>query len=133
MDTVERALLGLGEDAARIHVERFVSPPDPDASEPLPVPNGAAVEQLLVELDGRLTEVPGQPGHTLLQSCRAAGLDVPFSCEEGVCGACMCQVEEGEGLLARNDILSPAELAEGWTLACQGRSGSARLKLKFPG
>lgn len=30
MDTVERALRGAGEDAARIHVERFASPPDPD-------------------------------------------------------------------------------------------------------
>ncbi|MCP1618093.1 3-ketosteroid 9alpha-monooxygenase subunit B [Pseudomonas sp. SLBN-26] len=132
MDTVERALLGLGEDAARIHVERFVSPPDPDANEPVALPAAAAVECLLVELDGQLAEVPVQPGETLLQSCRAAGLDVPSSCEEGFCGACMCQVEEGEVLLARNDILSPAELAEGWTLACQGRPGSARLKLKFP-
>ncbi|HLA32991.1 MAG TPA: hypothetical protein VJ047_18375 [Pseudomonas sp.] len=30
MDTAEGALLALGEAPARIHVERFVSPPDPD-------------------------------------------------------------------------------------------------------
>ena len=133
MDTVERALLAAGEDMARIHVERFVSPPDPDAQEAAPAPAGAVAEQLLVELDGQLSEVPAQPGETLLQSMRNAGLDAPYSCEEGFCGACMCKVEEGEVVLSRNDILSPAELAEGWTLACQGRPGSARLKLKFPG
>jgi 3-ketosteroid 9alpha-monooxygenase subunit B len=133
MDTVERALLAAGEDMARIHVERFVSPPDPDQQEAVATPAGADVEQLLVELDGQLAEVPAQPGETLLQSCKSAGLDVPYSCEEGFCGACMCKVEEGEVILSRNDILSPAELAEGWTLACQGRPGSARLKLKFPG
>jgi 3-ketosteroid 9alpha-monooxygenase subunit B len=132
MDTVERALLAAGEDMARIHVERFVSPPDPDAQEAAPAPAGAVAEQLLVELDGQLSEVPAQPGETLLQSMRNAGLDAPYSCEEGFCGACMCKVEEGEVVLSRNDILSPAELAEGWTLACQGRPGSARLKLKFP-
>ncbi|MDH4580645.1 2Fe-2S iron-sulfur cluster binding domain-containing protein [Pseudomonas sp. BN415] len=133
MDTVERALLARGEARERIHVERFVSPPDPDAQAPMPVPASAAVEELLVDLDGQLSPVTVQPGETLLQSMRNAGLDAPYSCEEGFCGACMCKVEEGEVVLSRNDILSPAELAEGWTLACQGRPGSARLKLKFPG
>ncbi|MDA8486005.1 ferredoxin--NADP reductase [Pseudomonas resinovorans] len=133
MDTVEGALLGLGEARERIHVERFVSPPDPDAQEAVPAAAGVEAEQLLVELDGQLSEVPVQSGETLLQSMRNAGLDAPYSCEEGFCGACMCKVEEGEVVLSRNDILSPAELAEGWTLACQGRPGSARLKLKFPG
>ncbi|UCO96993.1 ferredoxin--NADP reductase [Metapseudomonas lalkuanensis] len=133
MDTVEGALLGLGEARERIHVERFVSPPDPDAQETVQAAAGVEAEQLLVELDGQLSEVPVQSGETLLQSMRKAGLDAPYSCEEGFCGACMCKVEEGEVVLSRNDILSPAELAEGWTLACQGRPGSARLKLKFPG
>ncbi|WP_044871420.1 ferredoxin--NADP reductase [Pseudomonas sp. LFM046] len=134
MDTVERALLAAGESMDRIHVERFVSPPDPDAVvEDAPAPTGTVLEQLLVELDGQLSEVSTQPGETLLQSMRNAGLDAPYSCEEGFCGACMCKVEEGEVVLSRNDILSPAELAEGWTLACQGRPGSARLKLRFPG
>jgi 3-ketosteroid 9alpha-monooxygenase subunit B len=133
MDTVERALLAAGESLDRIHVERFVSPPDPDAVvEDASAPASTVLEQLLVELDGQLSEVSSQPGETLLQSMRNAGLDAPYSCEEGFCGACMCKVEEGEVVLSRNDILSPAELAEGWTLACQGRPGSARLKLRFP-
>ncbi|MNE78835.1 3-ketosteroid-9-alpha-hydroxylase reductase subunit [compost metagenome] len=98
-----------------------------------PVEAGAVeVEAVQVELDGAVTQVPWQPGETLLQSMRNAGLDAPYSCEEGFCGACMCKVEEGDVSLSRNDILSPAEIAEGWTLACQGRPASARLKLKFP-
>ncbi|MCY1340625.1 3-ketosteroid-9-alpha-monooxygenase, ferredoxin reductase component [compost metagenome] len=134
MDTVERALLAAGEERARIHVERFVSPPDPDEVVAVPAAAGAVeVEAVLIELDGAVAQVPWRPGETLLQSMRNAGLDAPYSCEEGFCGACMCKVEEGEVALSRNDILSPAELAEGWTLACQGRPASARLKLKFPG
>ncbi len=133
MDTVERALLAAGESMDRIHVERFVSPPDPDevVAEPVEA-GGVEVESVQVELDGVLAEVAWTPGETLLQSMRNAGLDAPYSCEEGFCGACMCKVEEGEVRLSRNDILSPAEIAEGWTLACQGRPASARLKLKFP-
>ncbi|MFJ7110574.1 2Fe-2S iron-sulfur cluster-binding protein [Pseudomonas sp. NPDC098740] len=137
MDTVERTLLGLGEAAERIHVERFVSPPDPDellAEETLArlAALGSLCEALIVELDGQQHEIACRPGDTLLQSCKAAGLDVPSSCEEGFCGACMCIVQEGEIQLARNDVLSPKELAEGWTLACQSRPTGARVRLKFP-
>ncbi|WP_137885787.1 ferredoxin--NADP reductase [Pseudomonas sp. 2FE] len=137
MDTVERALLALGEAPARIHVERFVSPPDPDEllaqeAEARAATAGSACEVLAVELDGRLHEIACRPGDTLLQSCKAAGLDVPSSCEEGFCGACMCKVQEGDTLLARNDVLSAQELAEGWTLACQSRPTSARVRLQFP-
>lgn len=133
MDTVEGALLALGEDPARIHVERFVSPADPDQQPAeAPVDLGSVTEQLLVQLDGQQHQVPCRGGQTLLQSCREAGLDVPFSCEEGFCGACMCKVEEGQTQLSRNDILSPAELQQGWTLACQSRPSSARVRLSFP-
>jgi 3-ketosteroid 9alpha-monooxygenase subunit B len=44
----------------------------------------------------------------------------------------MCRVEEGDTQLACNDVLSAAELAAGWTLACQSRPSSARLRLRFP-
>jgi 3-ketosteroid 9alpha-monooxygenase subunit B len=137
MDTVEHTLLELGEAAERIHVERFVSPPDPDevlAEETLAraAVAGSLCEALIVELDGQHHEIACRPGDTLLQSCKAAGLDVPSSCEEGFCGACMCIVQEGETLLARNDVLSSRELAEGWTLACQSRPTGARVRLKFP-
>lgn len=134
MDTVEKALLGVGEDPRRIHLERFVSPADAPVE---PEGQGAAADapqqvELQVELDGQQHSLTYRPGETLLQSCLAAGLEAPFSCEEGFCGACMCKVEEGEVRLLRNDVLTPAELAEGWTLACQGRPQSARLRLKFP-
>lgn len=137
MDTVEGALLELGEERTHIHVERFVSPPDPAQLQALEAETRAAVadcicEALTVELDGQAHEIPCLPGDTLLQSCKAAGLEVPFSCEEGFCGACMCQVSEGTTQLARNDVLSAQELADGWTLACQSRPSSARVQLKFP-
>lgn len=137
MDTVETVLLALGEKPEDIHVERFVSPPDPDQLEALDVQARAAAaesvcEALIIELDGQRHEIACVPGDTLLQSCKAAGLDVPSSCEEGFCGACLCQIKEGQALLARNDVLTERELADGWTLACQGRPTGARVHLKFP-
>ncbi|HBP1357931.1 ferredoxin--NADP reductase [Pseudomonas aeruginosa] len=137
METVASTLLELGVERARVHVERFVSPADPEVLEAErqrlhESVAGDALERLTVNLDGIDHEVPCEPGETLLQSCRRAGLAAPASCEEGVCGACMCRVELGDVLLPRNAVLSAAELADGWTLACQGRPRGATVRVRFP-
>lgn len=137
MDTVENALLANGEDPARIHVERFVSPPDPDELEAAEASakasaSGSLTRALVVTLDGETHEVPYEKGDTVLQSMLKAQLDAPYSCEGGFCGACMCTVEQGETTLGRNDVLSEAELEEGWTLACQCHPVSENVKFKFP-
>lgn len=36
------------------------------------------------------------PGQTILDACLQAELDVPYSCEEGICGACEASVLAGE-------------------------------------
>lgn len=133
MDTVESTLLALGEPRQAIHVERFVSPPDPPSlTADAPAQTDAQARQsLIVELDGQCHDLPWLPGHTLLQSCRAAGLEVPASCEAGLCGACMCRVEQGHTRLSSNAILSPQELADGWTLACQSYADAPLVRVRF--
>ncbi|MFK0569610.1 2Fe-2S iron-sulfur cluster-binding protein [Endozoicomonas sp.] len=137
MDTVESALLGLGEPKERIHTERFVSPPDPDqaeaaAEEAKAAAKGSTTTGFMVELDGEVHEIAYVKGDTLLQAMQKVDLDAPASCEEGMCGACMCMVESGEIQLALNEVLSETELEEGWTLACQCRPLSSDVKVKFP-
>ncbi|MBC7729340.1 MAG: 2Fe-2S iron-sulfur cluster binding domain-containing protein [Microbacteriaceae bacterium] len=59
------------------------------------------------------------PDQTLLQAARAAGLNLPSSCRNGSCRACLCQLVSGTihyqidwpGLLAE-------EKAAGWILPC---------------
>ncbi|KEI71027.1 ferredoxin--NADP reductase [Endozoicomonas elysicola] len=137
MDTVESSLIGLGEPRERIHTERFVSPPDPDqaeaaAKEAKAAAEGSITTQFVAELDGEVHEVAYEKGDTLLQAMQKVDLDAPASCEEGMCGACMCMVESGETQLGLNEVLSEAELEEGWTLACQSRPLSNDVKVKFP-
>lgn len=45
---------------------------------------------------------------SLLQVCEAAGVDVAYSCEEGVCGACEVKVLAGT-VEHRDTVLSPAQ------------------------
>jgi 3-ketosteroid 9alpha-monooxygenase subunit B len=49
----------------------------------------------------------------------AAGLEAPYSCRQGICGACACQLTGGEVEMANNEVLAAADLADGYILACQ--------------
>ena len=42
---------------------------------------------------GRVVTVP--PGKTVIKVLLDAGIDIPYSCEEGVCGTCLTRVLEG--------------------------------------
>ena len=77
-------------------------------------------------------EVPYEEGETVLAAARRAGLDTPFSCEEGYCSCCMAKVTEGEVKMATNDCLTPDLLEEGWVLTCQARCVSGKVKVEYP-
>ena len=137
MDTVENTLLAMGEDKARVHTERFVSPEDPDVvaakeAEAKAAAGDSSVTQFNVELDGEVHTINYEKGDTVLQSMVKADINAPFSCEEGMCGACMCEVDGGETKLGLNEVLSEEELQEGWTLACQCRPINGDITFKFP-
>ncbi|HEX5358249.1 MAG TPA: 2Fe-2S iron-sulfur cluster-binding protein [Aquabacterium sp.] len=58
-------------------------------------------------------------GQSLLEAALAAGINMPRSCRNGTCRACMCRLEAGQ---IRYRIewpgLSPDEKDEGWVLPC---------------
>lgn len=84
-----------------------------------------------VELkDSELTlTVPA--GRTLLAVLRAANVDVPSDCEEGLCGACEVRVLAGE-VEHRDSVLSAGERALNTRMmTCCSRAGGGRLVLEI--
>jgi len=138
MDVIEDTLHGLGVSGrGKIHIERFVSPHDPDvAAEPVEVATEAAVEgtpdAITIVLDGTEHQVPYQEGDSVLAAARRAGLDPPFSCEEGYCSCCMAKLAEGDVVMKQNDCLTPDLLKEGWVLTCQARCHSRVVRIEYP-
>ena len=82
-------------------------------------PSSGQAATLSVELDGTATALPWPPGTRMLDVLIAAGLDAPYSCRQGICGACACQLVAGEVEMAHNEVLEAADLADGYILACQ--------------
>ena len=104
--------------ADQVHIEYFT----PQA---VPAHEGGFV----VELKRSGKELKIQPGQTILAALIAAGVDAPYSCEEGVCGACMTKVISGTPD-HRDTVLTPTERAgnKKIMICCSG-SKSDRLVL----
>jgi 3-ketosteroid 9alpha-monooxygenase subunit B len=117
MAAVRQALSQLGVPAQRVHVERFLSLAENpfEATEA----SGGVAATLQVTLDGETRLLPWPAGTRMLDVLIDEGLDPPFSCREGICGACACQLTGGEVEMAHNEVLEAADVAEGYILACQ--------------
>jgi ring-1,2-phenylacetyl-CoA epoxidase subunit PaaE len=68
---------------------------------------------------------------TVLEAALKQGLDVPYSCQGGICSSCICKITEGAAEMKKNQILTDAEVAEGLTLACQAYPTTATIKIDF--
>jgi ferredoxin-NADP reductase len=128
MDTVEAGLSTVGIAPDAIFIERFLLP------EPEPVPAGvdaSATESLVIKLERQVTAVRYQAGDTLLEAARGAGLNPPFSCEQGNCATCMAHLDEGAATMRVNNALSPDEVDDGWVLTCQSLPNSPKVVVDY--
>jgi ferredoxin-NADP reductase len=117
MDVVEKTLLGMGVEAARIHIERFTAANTvPEPEQPLDALTGTRVT---IELNGKTDVAEHHPGTTILQTARQMGMAPPFSCEMGSCATCMAILREGTATMHVNNALTAEEVDEGWVLTCQ--------------
>jgi ferredoxin-NADP reductase len=91
----------------------------------------AVAATLTVELDGATRVLPWPGGSRMLDVLIAAGLTAPHSCRQGICGACACRLVNGEVEMAHNEVLEPADLADGYILACQAVPVTADVSITY--
>jgi 3-ketosteroid 9alpha-monooxygenase subunit B len=123
------ALGQLGVPGHRVHVERFISLAE-NPFEDVSTPGGVAAT-LSVSLDGETTLLPWPAGTRMLDVLIDAGLDAPYSCRQGICGACACQLTGGEVEMAHNEVLEAADIADGYILACQAVSLTPEVSIAY--
>jgi CDP-4-dehydro-6-deoxyglucose reductase, E3 len=69
---------------------------------------------------------PVETGVTLLEAALDAGINLPYGCKNGACGACKGKVLDGEADhgAAQDHALTPADRAAGMTLLCCAKARS---------
>lgn len=68
---------------------------------------------------------------TILDAALKQGLDVPYSCQGGICSSCLCRVTEGSVTMKKNSILTDSEIEEGLVLSCQAVPTTPTVKIDY--
>jgi 3-ketosteroid 9alpha-monooxygenase subunit B len=126
---VREALGQLGVPAKGVHVERFLSLEE----NPFEVTEatGGTAATLEVCLDGETRRLEWPPGSRMLDVLIDSGLAAPFSCRQGVCGACACQLTAGQVEMAHNEVLEAEDVADGYILACQSLALTTEVSITY--
>ncbi|MBL8683041.1 MAG: ferredoxin--NADP reductase [Myxococcales bacterium] len=117
MDAVRATLLARGVPREHIHEERFTSPQK--RTHDAPASRGGHKLEIRYGRNGRKSLVT-RPDQTVLEAGLEAGLDMPFSCTMGGCGACKLKLVSGSIDMVEPNCLLESEKAEGAVLACVG-------------
>jgi ferredoxin-NADP reductase len=110
-------------EPVRLHTERFVASSVNSPSE------AALASEFKVVLSRSGRSLTVAPDQSILSAVRAAGFDVPSSCEQGICGTCETRVLGGVPD-HRDQLLTEAERAASATMMlCVSRCAAGPLVL----
>ena len=76
--------------------------------------------EVTVIYDGDEHKFTVEPGNSILETALDKGIDLPYSCQSGLCTACRGKCISGKVKLDEEEGLSESELAEGFVLTCVG-------------
>ena len=93
------------------------------------IEEGVAVQVRAGGLTRKFTMNPVQ--QTVLSAGQAAGFELPYSCEAGMCCTCRCLLVSGEVEMDANYSLEPWEIEAGFILSCQARPKTKDLIVDF--
>lgn len=93
--------------------------------------SGGADKKVTVKVDGEQFEFTVPAGKTILESGLEADVDMPYSCQSGLCTACRAKCHSGEVTTDEADGLSQTELDEGYVLTCVAKAVSDNIELEI--
>lgn len=123
MNNVEATLTGFGIDKRHIYKESFVAGIThkkeviETAEE---VEAGMKAHEVTVIYEGETHKFIVEPDRTILETALDLNIDLPYSCQSGLCTACRGKCLSGKVKLDEEEGLSEQELEEGYVLTCVG-------------
>ncbi|MDG0024376.1 hybrid-cluster NAD(P)-dependent oxidoreductase [Trinickia sp. Y13] len=126
MSAVRTLLSEGGHDPARYHQESFdisagavaeAAAPKCDASQ-------TSQETFTVKLSRSQKTFTMTASETVLAAAKKAGVPIPSSCSQGICGTCKTKVIEGEVETKHNGGIRDREIQKGFRLLCCSRPTS---------
>ena len=131
MSAAKEILQELGVDKERIHQENFFSAAAHLAHEEAlaGINHGILSRDVTIVLEGEESLVTVDPSKTVLEAGLAADLNMPYSCQSGLCTACRGKLLSGQVKMDEDAGLSEKEVAAGYVLCCVSRPLSDDVKI----
>jgi ring-1,2-phenylacetyl-CoA epoxidase subunit PaaE len=76
--------------------------------------------EVTIRYDGQEYKIKVEPDMTILETALDQGIDLPYSCQSGLCTACRGKALSGKVKLDEEEGLSQSEREEGYVLTCVG-------------
>ena len=123
MEEAHRALSILAVPEGKIRKESFVTATSAKPGEVTVEPEGEdddspKTREITLFYEGTEYKLPVKPHETVLEAALNMDIDLPYSCQAGMCTACMGRCTSGKVQMDEEDALSEAEINEGFILTC---------------
>ena len=106
--------------AEKIFKESFVQGTIDKAKKVLPPSEEKKDREVTIRYDGNEYKFIVEPHRSILETALDQGIDLPYSCQSGLCTACRGRALSGTVKLDEEEGLSKAERDQGYVLTCVG-------------
>jgi len=122
MEEMKNALKILHVSPDKVHTESFVSVAKEEVHGQVIEEPSLSVQDHTVTIiyEGAEYRVAVPASKTILEAALDNDIDLPYSCQSGMCTACMGKCVSGKVKLDEEDGLSETEIKQGYVLTCVG-------------
>lgn len=117
MHEVENCLTLLRVPAELIRKEHFAAAA-PEAEAADEDDGSLKTQTVTINYEGSQYEIEVQPHQTILEAALDLDIDLPYSCQAGMCTACMGKCTSGKIKMDEEDGLTAKEIQQGYILTC---------------
>jgi ring-1,2-phenylacetyl-CoA epoxidase subunit PaaE len=124
MKDVQSSLGMFDVPTEQIHKELFVSTVS-EAVEDAEEDGSLQEQEITLIYEGKEHKLVVKPSETILEAALESDLDIPYSCQAGMCTACLGLCKSGKVIMDEEDGLTPNEINKGYILTCVAHPMSA--------
>jgi ring-1,2-phenylacetyl-CoA epoxidase subunit PaaE len=125
--TAQETLINANINKDSIHFELFTA--SESAASTSAKPQGKIA--LSIKADEENYTLESTADKTILDAALQQKIEVPYSCQGGVCCSCIAKVTEGSATMENNQISTNEEIEEGLILTCQAFPTSASITIDY--
>jgi len=130
MQQVLNTLVDFEVPENQIHKESFYIDESIPKSSKSPTTEDS-VQEVQILLDGEEYDVQVPSNKSILEAALDQNIDMPFSCQSGLCTACRGKLITGEVVMDEDDGLSKDEIDQGYILNCVSKPKGAGVKVEI--